>query len=268
MIINSIVSCITKKHHDVWKYTSVYLNKYIKAENYYVISPSHEVNLLKDITPKNFFILNEEDVIPLKYKEQGFWTHRWGGWIYQQFLKIEAASVLGPRVLIWDGDTVPLKNMENIFFPTEECVQVFTGEEYHEPYFQTLKHLLHLPKRLVDFSFIAQCLPIYSQDINVFKIFLKTMHKIDWKDAITHSLKCSKTIDRFSEYETLGNFILQQNLRKIITFNGSWERNGWEHISCWEDINNLTEKDMYFCSFEQWQRPQDFKAKLTEIKVK
>jgi len=258
MRVNSIVSCIAKcqsndgsrTHHQVWKHTAKYLTKYIEADNYYVITPPNEVEILKQISPSNYIILNENEVVSPEYKKAG-------GWLYQQFLKIQAASIFGPRVLLWDGDTIPLKNLNNFFFPNESDIQIFKSREHIPEYFATLLHLLELPKRLVNFSFIAQCLPVYSQDVSLFKSFVEQLHNIDWKDAVLNSINSIKQHNKsraFSEYETLGNFIIQQNLRKIIDTNCLWQRNGWSCIQNGETIEDLTEKEMYFCSFESWQK--------------
>lgn len=240
MILDSVVSCATRKHLNVWKYTSIYLNKYISAKNYYVIVPAVEISLFKDNTPPNFIILNEEEVISRS-------KIKCGNWIYQQLLKIEAASFLGPRVLIWDGDTVPLRSMNHVFFPNERDIQIFTSTEHHIPYFNTLSNLLNIPQRLVNFSFIAQCLPVYSEDIKCIKTSIETKHNTDW----VHGILNATIGGRFSEYETIGNFILHNNLRKIIQFpNNKWSRHVWNCVNSWEDINKLTEKDLYFASFE------------------
>lgn len=240
MKIDSVVSCATKKHIKVWEYTSKYLNKYILAENYYVIVPPDQITLFKDITPSNFNILNEEEIVPNPKCE---------GWIYQQLLKIEATSIFGPRVLIWDGDTVPLKPMSDVFFPEEDIIQIFTSSEYHVPYFNTINHLLNIPSRLVDFSFIAQCLPVYSKDIQYLKTCIEETQDKQWVNAIINAIRDT---GRFSEYETIGNFILHNNLRKILKFSHStqWGRHVWHRINKWKDIDNLVEGDLYFASFE------------------
>ena len=241
MKINSVISCSTSKHLNVWMYTSKYLTKYVHAENYYIIVPSSEVNMFKDNTPSIFKILNEEDIVSKEFRSKA------GTWIYQQFLKMEASRTLGCRNLIWDSDTVPLKSMSDIFFPNKTDIQVFQSDEYHEPYFTTLHKLLDISKRLVDFSFIAQCLPVYSDDLELLKDSIENIHKKNWLQAL---IDATNSTGRFSEYETIGNFVKYKNIRNIIPFNGDWRRHIWREVKKFSDIDNLIDKELYYASFE------------------
>jgi hypothetical protein len=63
-----------------------------------------------------------------------------------------AASRDDDVVLIWDGDTVPLKRIE--FVTREGLLMYYKSSEYHKPYFAAIKRLIGLDK-VVDYSFIT-----------------------------------------------------------------------------------------------------------------
>jgi hypothetical protein len=180
--MDSIISACAIKDLEVWKQSSKRIIEFIPAKNYIVIVPEAELDIFKKSSPANYSVINENDVLgalnlvqirntlPNEFKFRA-------GWYLQQILKIAVANNLLEKngySLIWDADTVPLKHLN--FLSGENKLQFFMGNEFHEPYFSTIKKLLDLDK-LVDQSFIAQSLPFRHEWIRSFiKIkMLKTM---------------------------------------------------------------------------------------------
>ena len=63
------------------------------------------------------------------------------GWYFQQFLKIGYAKVCrDTHYLVWDADTIPLKNIE---FLNGDKMLFNMKNEHHEPYFETIKTLFN-----------------------------------------------------------------------------------------------------------------------------
>lgn len=159
-VLDSIISACAIKDLEVWKQSSKRIVQFIPAKNYIVIVPETELDIFKQSSPANYSVINENDVsgalnltqirdmLPNEFKFRA-------GWYLQQILKIAVANNLDDKngySLIWDADTVPLKHIN--FLSDENKLKFFMGNEFHEPYFSTIKKLLGLEK-LVEESFIA-----------------------------------------------------------------------------------------------------------------
>ena len=68
----------------------------------------------------------------------------------------------------------------------------------------------------VPFSFVSQCLPVYSDWVIEFKKVIEHLHDKNWFDAILDNTNLNQ-LSGFSEYETLGTFFVN-NYKEKFTF--------------------------------------------------
>jgi len=129
------------------------------------------------------------------------------GWYFQQFLKMGFAlsECAKDYYLIWDADTFPTTPLQ--FFDDYGSMLLTQKEEYHRPYFETMKRLIGLGKT-VDFSFIAEHMlvkTIYMREL------IHTIEKNEikgeyWFEKVINAIEPSSILG-FSEFETYGTWV-------------------------------------------------------------
>lgn len=131
-----------------------------------------------------------------------------GGWYFQQFLKMgfSLSQYSTKYYLTWDADTIPVNKIS--FFDKNRLPYFTLKDEYHEPYFITIKKLLYLEKT-IDKSFIAENMIIDSQIMRnlISDIEQKQIPGDNWCEKIINSLPPNMT-NSFSEFETYGTYVL------------------------------------------------------------
>jgi hypothetical protein len=133
------------------------------------------------------------------------------GWYFKQLVifayaaRPEAAELY----LVWDADTVPLREMS--FFDQEGRVIFDVAPDLHLPYFETMKNMIGV-ERQVDYSFISDHMLLEK------KIALALIDRIVGGQVPTGEVLARKALSAisdegligscgFSEYETYGNFV-------------------------------------------------------------
>ncbi len=266
--IDSVITVANRKHINVWKNTSRYLVEHIKSKEYRLIVPREDFLLFLSNTPNSFTVLCEDEIIDSSYmnyiKESLIISgipHFRSGWIYQQFLKIEACARSSNKLLIWDADTIPIHDIS--FFDSKNRICNFYSQEDHKPYFISLFRILGLHK-LAKYSFIAQSFPVLSYMVAHMINYIENRFSIGWKEAILSTFTKELGISPFSEYETMGNWILFKYPQMISSPRSncfSWERHG---TALFADSNNIKLFSKHsilnsnsFISFENWQSPYE-----------
>lgn len=202
----------------------------VLSENEFI--PSGTSDLIKNFLPKDY-----------EYRS---------GWYLQQLIKIAAMDKLPAQpdeiILIWDADTIPLKKLN---FYQDGRILYFMGAENHAPYFNSIEKLLHIGK-LVNFSFIAQSFAMKKKWIKEFIIELEALHQLPWIQAILEKSDLSHP-SGFSEYETLGNWLMSKHKSEIAFNPAAWERLG-SSKSGLKDLEKfkLRYPSCHFISFESW----------------
>ena len=257
MIIHSVISVCCFRDIGVWTVAAPKIISNIEAENYYVVVPSGDVAKFQEISPIEYIVLNEEEVFPyesinsIAEKLPHSYKYR-AGWYLQQLIKLAALEYLQAEddqlMLVWDADTVPLKKLT--FFKDGRCLY-FMSTETHPPYFISLSRLLNLNK-LVNFSFIAQCFVIKKKWISEFISELEELHEIKWFEAILDKSDLSHP-SGFSEYETLGNWLMVRHKSEIAFDPSKWERFGSSKCGL-KNVEEfrLNHPNISFISFESW----------------
>jgi hypothetical protein len=256
-----IISVCAMKDARTWMFTSPEIRRRIAGDNYHVIVPDNEVSLFREISDSAFTIIRETeffDGLSIDYVRQRMpdYNKERSGWYYQQLLKIQALLRLpadGDDVLvIWDADTLPLVDID--FIEPDGKLRYFRGTEHYLPYFETIDRLIRM-KKIVDFSFIAQCFPIRRRWIIELVETIESRSGKPWYDTILDSIDFREECG-FSEYETMGTFITYKYLSEITICNLPWERHGGRKY----DLAALHDWDcvaggVCFVSFESWDRP-------------
>ena len=115
--LDCVTSVCTLRDLDTWLLVSNVVPERISARRYRVIVPDGQVSIFREKTPETFevhpesqYVLTLHDSIKAKIPIAN--RHR-TGWYLQQFIKISSLinSPAGENHLIWDSDTLPLKQL-------------------------------------------------------------------------------------------------------------------------------------------------------------
>lgn len=245
---------------NVWSVGHQAILELIAADAYTLIVPASDVAAFREVTSPMFDVESEddylEDISPALEERFDGEPSRYG-WYLQQFIKLSAAERLcgHSNVIIWDADTIPLKSID--FFPSG-LPSFFAGVEHHPPYFAAIQRLLGLEKQS-SCSFIAQCLPISANHGRRFFRWLEEKNNRRWFEEVISSIDFREPAG-FSEYETVGNFVLSRFPKDLRWQDAEWLRNGWLLFSSpraavfgfWRRFWRI---EYAFCSFERYQKP-------------
>lgn len=267
MRFDKVISVCASKDIEVWRVSSTQIIEKIKSKKYIVIVPSNEINLFRSASPCEYEVVDENKYttkfLPSLKIHEGI-SKSSIGWYIQQILKLSALREIGEDeiALIWDADTVPLKEIE---FEKNGKIIFYKGSEYHKPYFDTIKKLLNYEKEN-NYSYIAQCMPCKGWWI---KSFIEAIEKngTKWEQAIINSIDFSQA-SSFSEYETLGTYIEHNFIFQIEITRQRWQRYGNGIIGAPENLryfSKILSKRYDFVSFEAWDKPYSFYKKALKI---
>lgn len=131
------------------------------------------------------------------------------GWYLQQFLKMGfALSDYAKKeyYLTWDADTVALKKID--FFDHNGRPFFTMKDEYHRPYFDTIKKILGLEKTEIQ-SFISENMlfnvVLIKELISVIEI--SDLKGENWCEKVINAMPTNDK-NGFSEFETYGTYVL------------------------------------------------------------
>lgn len=177
----------------------------------YLVIPEQDLNEFNHF-PTSVKIISESDFISIDKATINYLVNGRdrSGWLLQQFIKLSSDQLDGPEhVLVWDADTV--LNKPTCFVNTQQT-QFFFSDEYHLPYFKTLKSLFPeidpLPVSLVSHHML------FSRSVlREMKEAIEKSSGTDWITAILN-LKDSQEQSYFSEYELYGNYFFHTRRKK------------------------------------------------------
>jgi hypothetical protein len=179
------------------------------------------------------------------------------GWYFQQFLKLSIAERFPEwtRYLIWDSDTLPLRPIET--FDNEGRMLFTTANEWHEPYFTTLEHLLGVvPTRKV--SLISQHIPVDVRILSEMKSAIHDRFPGDrhWAWKVMENLPGTGH-NRFSEYETFGHYALARHPERCAVRDLPWTRHGAREAGIRLSAHKIEtiSKKYAFAAFEANENP-------------
>ena len=253
-MINKVICVCCKKDAHTFEASTKYICEFILARKYVVLVPKKDYEYFASLNLRQFKIVSEDkyEHIANVLREKSIGGRF--GWYFQQFIKMSELDEGEDSDinLIWDADTVPLKELS---FERNGKLFFYQGKEYHPPYFELIKNLIN-EEKLVQTSFIAQCLPYRVKWFRNFKASLKTDIDTQWYHKLIELINF-KEGSGFSEYETLGTYAVKNFNDKIEISDNTqnWYRYGNSLIGCSDNLDhyrNKLNKKYDFISFESW----------------
>ncbi len=231
--IQRVVSVCEARDIRVWKIASERIVRHIAAESYQLVCPDLQIALFREATHAGWQILGEDsftadcNIAMIRERVRGDNTQR-VNWLFQQFVKMNAISrsELGDEdvVLIWDADTVPLRDISFVESGTGRLL-CYHGTERHAPYFKTLETLLGFG-RVTELSFIAQCLPLKARWLRELLAEIESRAGKPYAEAVLECLPGESGAE-FSEYETIGSWMFRRYPEDVaFRDSNSWMRTG------------------------------------------
>jgi len=255
-----LFSTCSPKHASVWQKAAGNLLRHVHATDYVVAVPDEAVPLFRSITPRVFQVVPES-----RYLSQSGPALRAAmaahdplrlPFYLQQFVKLEAAAKADSGiVLLWDGDTVPLRPMT---FEDERGRLVFhLSDERHAAYATSVQRILGLDP-FVGRSFAAQCLPVRPVWVRECLAALEEKHGMPWPEAIVAGIDFGSPAG-FSEYELLGTFFSYRHLEAMAFSASPWLLTGSSTLGGIEQLDAATEQRLAagydYVAFELWDIP-------------
>ena len=262
-MINKVISVCTIRDIETFQLTAQLVSKFIHATKYVVVVPHLEVDIFKSKDLGKYTVVSEDiysQIADYLHEKLGK-NHNRFGWYFQQFIKLSELDDGSDNALnlIWDADTIPMKEIN---FEQNGKVYFFQGREYNKQYFILIKELLNLSK-ISRGSFIAQNMPCKVSWIKEFKKEIQTKFKNkNWYEEIIKRINVNHGAG-FSEYETLGTFLLENYSEDIILSKAKWYRGGKKLIGGIENLpdnQKWLSKKYHYVAFEHWD------SKHTNIK--
>ena len=258
MMFDNVISVCARSDLDTWVIASPRIVKFICSAKYTVIVPQEDLQLFRIASSSRYEVLSEslftDDFLEELIKKVGISNSRLG-WYLQQFLKLSALEMLscGEAALIWDADTVPLKKLT---FESGNDIGFYYGSEYHQPYFNAIQGFLGMAK-VGNFSFISQCMPCRQKWAQSFFSTIEIRCGRTWQNAIIDCIDFSISAG-FSEYESLGTFVMKEFPDEVKMLNRKWQRHGNGIIGSVNNlryVSNLLALKYDFIAFEKWDPP-------------
>ena len=107
------------------------------------------------ITFINEKALLDVDKIKQIIKKRNIYAEKRSGWYIQQFLKMIYCKICQDKYyLIWDSDTIPVKEVKMFKYNGKPIFDV--NMEYSEPYFSTMKNIFPELGKIYNYSFISE----------------------------------------------------------------------------------------------------------------
>jgi len=191
------------------------INKNIEhpINNIYIISKIN-TELINFCKQKQIILVDEETILGYSKKNINYISNGIdrSGWLFQQLLKLGADKITEcENYLVIDSDTVLIN--KHCFLKNNKFI-LFESSEYHKKYFETYKKLLREDARH-NLSFISHMM-LFNKDVLIsLKNKIEESTNKKWDEAIIELIDNSDG-SYFSEFETYGNFLVEQKDVKII----------------------------------------------------
>lgn len=224
----SLIALCNWPHRDVWRISSNLIPKYVDADSYRVYVPLKEQRKFIratgpkfDVVPETRLDLSFSEALRTAVEVAG--NKGRFGWYFQQFIKLQAIlQDPNENIIIWDSDCVPVRNVR--LFEGNAVPLMYSAQEYNPDYFLTIKKLLNLEK-LRQESFIVPGFPIKKSTVQKMIAEIERRHHATWAQALISNIDFSKQ-SGFSEYETMGTWVMSQHPETRVSPNLKWERFG------------------------------------------
>lgn len=258
-MLDFIVSVCHPKHLPAWREAQARIPTFIASRDHLLVVPDDSLADFAAVTdkrirvePESLHVTSYADRLRdslLKIGEE----RRYGSYV-QQMIKLGAirGRPAGERLLIWDADTVPMRELK--FFGDGGSGRFYSEHRAHEPMFVQVERALGMQKATKR-SFIAQCFPIKSEWANAFFEELE-QHGDNWYERILSSIPFERG-SALSEYELLGTFIAHRFGTEIEWSQDVWLRNGYRFARSEAGGIDLSDipSEVHFVALEDYDRP-------------
>jgi len=237
------------------------LRKFLNIKNIFIVTAKKKFSKLSFLSKVK--LIDEDKVIPwitLSYiinffrKKWFSWKRAW--WYFQQFLKmyISYNKLIWDYYLIWDSDTILLDKID--FFDWDKMI-FYTTNEYHKPYFFTIRKLLNIEKQ-IKWSFIAEHMIIKKEYmIELIELIQKKAWKNNWVNYILTNISI-EYLDWswFSEFETYWSYVYMKYKKQVILRKAIHKLRWWAFYFSTKfnkyDLFLLKKLWYKMVSFEEW----------------
>ena len=161
--VSLVIPTISKDFYKIANNFKFYIN-YIKGINNVVLIGNERIkSLIKENNssvnfPINFInekALLDVDKIKQLIKKRNITAEKRSGWYIQQFLKMIYCKICQDKYyLVWDSDTIPVKEINMFKYNGKPFFDVKT--EYTEPYFSAMKNIFPELGKIYNYSFISE----------------------------------------------------------------------------------------------------------------
>ncbi|MGJ8642768.1 MAG: hypothetical protein ACSHX9_05115 [Luteolibacter sp.] len=275
--IDRVVSVCEMKDIETWKLVAVRVPRYITASSYELICPDSQLEDFRSVTPQ-VWTLSGESTYSANCSQEMIRRTATGenrsrvNWLFQQFLKINAvmSSRCDEIVLIWDADTIPLRDL-NFIDSNDGGLMCYHSREIHLPYFETVEKLLGIGK-VCEPSFIAQCLPVRVEWVRKMVGEIESRSSKPYPEAVMSVLP-GRSGSEFSEYETIGTWAMANRPEEIgLRQKNRWLRRGSSIFG--ENLDGFSAKVLLavlscffdFVAVENWKAPGVFSRVARKLK--
>ena len=253
-----IVIPIVKVDVPTFRNNLPFLLKYLPVKRIILIGAKEIEPLIRDL--EDVYFQDENAIIPnltlnkvKQIKKDLSGTDRRSGWYYQQFLKMAYAFVCSDDYyLIWDSDTIPIKQMS--FFDKDSGKPFLDYRDYvkYDECFFVTQNLLfpnEYLKKTLKWSFICEHLLV---DSSIMRNLLNdltnegTAGKMTFYENIMHVIPRNViNLSGFSEFETYAAYVLKEYPNSYILRRWNNLRNAGIYIG--HDISELHTKWIAEC---------------------
>lgn len=220
---------------------------YLPIKNIYIIGPDaikERITMQND--PRLIFMNENEFVDAARIRElyslRTDKNLKRAGWYIQQFIKIQFSRFTNDEYyLIWDSDTIPLKQIKMFSEDSRPFFDMKT--EFHPPYFDTIANLFPDVKKVINKSFISEHMIINSNFMRALINDIEANSSLQGKNfqkRIINAVDC-ENLPRsgFSEFETYGNYVMTRYPESYILRDWHSLRT---HVKFYRNIDELNER--------------------------
>ena len=248
LLLSLVMPSVPRDINNLLSNTNIYFN-YLPIKNIYIIAPD---TIKERITQKNdsrLIFINENEFVDVARIREIYLSRvnkniNHSGWYVQQFIKMQFSRFTKDEYyLIWDSDTIPLKQVKMFDEDSRPFFDMKT--EFHEPYFDTIAKLFPDVNKVINKSFISEHMIINSNFMRVLIDEIESNSALDgenFQEKIINAINLKDlTSSGFSEFETYGNYVMTRYPESYILRDWHSLRS---HIKFYRNISELTDRQI------------------------
>ena len=248
LLLSLVVPSIPSDINNLLGNTNIFF-KYLPIKNIYIIGPDTIKDRIMQKNDSRLIFINENEFVDVEkiratYLSRTSKNINRSGWYIQQFIKMQFSRFTKDEYyLIWDSDTIPLKQVKMFDEDSRPFFDMKT--EFHEPYFDTIAKLFPDVHKVINKSFISEHMIINSNFMRVLIDEIESNSALDgenFQEKIINAINLKDlTSSGFSEFETYGNYVMTRYPESYILRDWHSLRS---HIKFYRNISELTDRQI------------------------